>query len=191
MEKYPGSGEPNETAFNLAFNTSRPFYLELEPTPERARRFGGAMRWMSQGGRFSNDHLIRGYDWAAFDHEGGMIVDVGGGHGAVSQALAVATQHVKFVVQDLPVTAIQGRKLLPAALQERVSFMPHDFFEEQPVKGANVYFLRYILHNWSDKYALRILKALVPAMKSGSRIVVYEFLPGDRATTMWADKQTR
>lgn len=189
MKKYPQSGEPNETGFNMAFNTSRPFYLELEATPERARRFGGAMRWMSRGGRFSNDHLIRGYDWASFDHADGLMVDIGGGHGAVSVALANATAHMRFIVQDLPNTTAQGEKLLPSGLQDRVSFMAHDFFEEQPVKGADVYFLRYILHNWSDKYARRILKSVIPALKDGSRIVCYEFLPGDRSTTLWAEKQ--
>ncbi|EXJ93212.1 hypothetical protein A1O3_01769 [Capronia epimyces CBS 606.96] len=189
VKKYPHSGEPNETAFNLAFNTSRPFYLELEASPERARRFGSAMRWMSQGGRFSHDYLVRGYDWAAFDHENGLLVDVGGGHGAVSIALAQATTQMKFIVQDLPNTAEQGRKLLSAELQGRVSFMAHDFFNVQPVKDADVYFMRYILHNWSDKYAARILKNLVPSLKDGARLVCCEFLPGDRATTRWTDKQ--
>lgn len=117
------------------------------------------------------------------------MVDVGGGHGAVSMALAKATTHMNFVVQDLPNTATQGEKLLPTSLQGRVSFMAHDFFEEQPVKCADVYFLRYILHNWSDKYARRILKSLIPALKDSSRIVCYEFLPGDRPTTLWTEKQ--
>jgi hypothetical protein len=190
LEKYPNSGEANETGFNLAFNTSRPFYLELQSTPERTRRFGGAMRWMSRGGRFSNDHLVRGYDWPSIDHAGGLLVDIGGGHGAVSVALAKATAHMRFVVQDLPETAAQGGKLLESGLENRVSFMAHDFFDEQPVKGADVYFLRYILHNWSDKYAQRILKSVIPAMKDGSKIVIFEFLPGDKATTLWTEKQT-
>src|SRR5438045_130111 len=107
MDKYPLSGEPNETGYNLAFNTSRPFYLELESIPDRARRFGAAMRWMSRGGRFSATHLIRGYDWISIDRPGGLLVDIGGGHGAVSLALAQSTQHMRFVVQDLPITAAQ------------------------------------------------------------------------------------
>ncbi|OKL59534.1 hypothetical protein UA08_04988 [Talaromyces atroroseus] len=189
MKKYPASGEPNETAFNVAFNTSRPFYLELEAYPERARRFGAAMRWMSRGGRFSNDHLIRGYDWAQFDHEGGLMVDVGGGHGTVSVALANFTSNMRFIVQDLPTTASQGADSLPVDLKNRVSFMPHDFFAPQPVVGADVYFFRYILHNWSDKYAERILKGLVPSLKDGARIVCYEFLPGNSSTTAWSEKQ--
>lgn len=189
MEKYPASGEPNETGFNLAFNTSRPFYLELESSPDRARRFGSAMRWMSTGGRFSNDYLVRGYDWALFDHAGAQVVDIGGGHGAVSIALAKATKHIQFIVQDLPTTTSQGVKLLPESLRRRVTFMPYDFFDQQPIHNADIYFFRYILHNWSDKYARKILKAVSGAMKIGSRIICCEFLPADVSTTAWSQKQ--
>lgn len=45
--------------------------------------------------------------------------------------------------------------------------MPHDFFTTQPVRNAEAYFLRLILHNYSDKYAVEILRQLMPAMKKG------------------------
>ena len=63
MKRHPGSGEPNEAAFNVAFKTELPFCKALESAPERARRYGAAMRWMTRGNRFSHNHLIRGYDW--------------------------------------------------------------------------------------------------------------------------------
>jgi ubiquinone/menaquinone biosynthesis C-methylase UbiE len=189
MNKYPSSSEPNETGFNLAFNTSRPFYRELQATPERSRRFGAAMRWFTSGGRFAVHHLIKSYDWAAFDHDGGVVVDVGGGHGSISLALARATTHLRFIVQDLPVVAAQGAKSVPTELKDRVSFVAHDFFAPQPVQGAAIYFMRTVLHNWSDAYASRILAALLPALREGSRIVVYEYLPPDVATTAWSEKQ--
>lgn len=50
--------------------------------------------------------------------------------------------------------------------------MPHDFLEVQPVHGADVYLLRWILHDWSDKYAIQILRNLTPALKKGARVVV-------------------
>lgn len=117
------------------------------------------------------------------------MVDIGGGHGAVSLALARATKHLEFIVQDLPKTTTQGQALRPHDLAGRVQFQAHDFFEEQIVKDADVYFLRYILHNWSDKHAARILKAIVPALKDGSKIICVEFLPEDQATAKWSDKQ--
>lgn len=187
--RYPNSEEPNETAFNLTFNTVRSVYQDLQTDPERARRFGSAMRWLSAGGRFSNEHFVRGFDWTTTDRPDATIVDVGGGHGALATAIAHATKNVHFVVQDLPPTAEQGRRELSEKLKSRVTFAAHDFFDEQPVKGAELYLMKNILHNWADKNALRILKALTTAMKNGSRIICIEFLPGNYASTRWSEKQ--
>ncbi|KAL8722885.1 MAG: hypothetical protein Q9225_000718 [Loekoesia sp. 1 TL-2023] len=191
FQKYPGSGEPNKTGFNIENNTSDPFYLELAKLPERSRRFGGGMRFMTRGSLYDINHLINGYDWAALDKVGGTVVDIGGGHGGVSRALAGATENLQMIVQDLPGTVEEGRNLLPEQLKGRVKFMAHDFFTEQPVREADVYFFRFILHNWSDKYCVQILRNLLPAMKEGSKIVIYEFLLPEMADTAWSKKQGR
>lgn len=191
FEKWPGSGEPNETGFNIENDTGDPFYLELAKTPERSRRFGGGMRFMTRGSLYDIGHLINGYDWAALDKADGLVVDIGGGHGGVSRALATSTIKLQLIVQDLPGTVKEGESLLPENLKGRVKFMPHDFFTEQPVKGADVYFFRFILHNWSDSYCTKILKNLLPAMKNGSKVVIYEFLISEMANTAWSQKQGR
>lgn len=191
FKKWPGSGEPNETGFNIENDTSDPFYLELAKIPERSRRFGGGMRFMTRGSLYDIGHLINGYDWAALDKADGIVVDIGGGHGGVSRALATSTSQLQLVVQDLPGTVKEGESLLPENLKGRVKFMPHDFFTEQPVKGADVYFFRFILHNWSNSYCTRILRNLLPAMKDGSKVVIYEFLIPEMASTAWSQKQGR
>lgn len=45
-------------------------------------------------------------------------------------------------------------------------------FQVNPAKGADVFYLRHILHDWPDSHAVLILKALVPSMRSGARILV-------------------
>lgn len=122
---------------------------------------------------------------------GAIVVDVGGGHGAVPKALAPATKNIRFVVQDFEDEVAYGRKILPEDLKGRVEFMQHDSFTEQPVKGASVYFMRWILHDWSDKYAIRILKALAPAMKFGSRVVLAEWLLKDGPETRMTENYPR
>lgn len=58
---------------------------------------------------------------------------------------------LKFVVQDRGPVLEQAKTEVwpqdnPRALKEgRVSFVEHDFFKPNPVKGADVYWLRYIL----------------------------------------------
>ncbi len=106
----------------------------------------------------------------------------------MAQFLAKSTNDLKIVVQDLPGTVEQGRKFLPFKFKERIQFVGKDFFSEQPIEGADVYFLRWILHNWSDKYAIRILQALVPAMKDGAKVLVYEAVLSDKPETRWTEK---
>jgi hypothetical protein len=57
--------------------------------------------------------------------------------------------------------------------------MAHDFFTEQPVKDADIYLLRFILHNWSDSYCIDILRRLVPALKDGARVLVNDIVLPD------------
>lgn len=152
-------------------------------------RFGMGMRYFTRGEGWDLKHLRAGYDWDAIDSPGGVVVDVGGGQGAFSQFLAASTRHLRFIVQDSAAVANSGEAALPEDLKERIDFMPHDFFTEQPIKGADVYFMRWILHNWSNKYCLQILRNLVPALKKGSRVVLYEFLLPDKPVTKLRQKQ--
>ena len=85
-----------------------------------------------------------------------MLVDFGGGHSSVRQYLAQNTEHLRFVVQDQADTVRRAETLLPVEFQGRVRFEAHDFFEPQE-RAADVFFMRWILHNWSDKYAVAIL----------------------------------
>jgi chemotaxis methyl-accepting protein methylase len=86
----------------------------------------------------------------------------------------------------------EGKALVPKDMADRVTFMEHDFFTEQPVKGADVYFLRWILHNWSDKYCIEILRNLAPALKKGARVVVNEFcVPPPGILTPFQEKPLR
>jgi hypothetical protein len=95
---------------------------------------------------------------------------VGGSTGFVCVELARKYPNMRFVVQDLPKTIATARA--PTDLEHRIEFQSHDFFTPQPVHGADVYFFRWILHNWSDKYVIAILRNLIPALKPGARIVV-------------------
>lgn len=44
----------------------------------------------------------------------------------------------------------------------------------KPVKHATGLFLRFIMHECSDKYDLQIVRDIVPAMRSESKIVVMD-----------------
>jgi 6-hydroxytryprostatin B O-methyltransferase len=106
--------------------------------------------------------------------------------------LADAFPDLRFIVQDLPgpiETARAQAEVLPKEIVERIEFMEHDFFTEQPVKDADVYLLRMIIHDWPDADAIRILKGLAAAMKPGARMVIMDMMlpkPGTRSRTLEA-----
>lgn len=67
----------------------------------------------------------------------------------------------------------------PASLQRRLTFMQHDFFTPQPVRDANVYFVRQCFHNYNDADCIRILQALVPALEccpSGTPLLINDIV---------------
>jgi hypothetical protein len=64
---------------------------------------------------------------------------------------------------------------VPQDLTTRITFQKHDFSTPQNTP-ADVYFLKMVLHDWPDKYASKILRNLVPSLKPGGRIVLYEIV---------------
>ena len=56
-------------------------------------------------------------------------------------AIAKAFPSLRFIIQDLPST-INAHPPLPKELGNRITFMAHDFFKEQLIKDADVYFFR-------------------------------------------------
>ena len=146
------------------------------------------MQVFAQRPQFDLAYITDYYDWASLGHA--KVVDVGGSQGHVAVALARRFTKLSIVVQDMD--KVVENATAPEELRERVVFMAHDLFAEQPVKEAAVYFLRWTLHNWSDKYCILILRALVPALKHGSRIIIQETLmPEPGTVAMWKEKNLR
>lgn len=75
---------------------------------------------------------------------------------------------------DLPEVVGDGLSKICTDLKSRVTFAAHDFFTERPevAKGVDVYLFCRIFHNWSDKYSIKILRCLIPALKYGARILI-------------------
>ncbi|KAL7621383.1 hypothetical protein AAE478_008705 [Parahypoxylon ruwenzoriense] len=170
MERWPNSEENNETGFSLANNSNKSMFDIFGENLDRAERFG---TYFSRSGD-AGDALLDNYPWASKD----VVVDVGGSHGSVAIRIAERFPNIKCVVQDLPDTIADGASKLPAGLRDRVTFMAHDFLTEQPV-SADVYYFRSIFHNWADKYCIKILRNLIPALKPGANIIIHErILPG-------------
>ena len=100
-------------------------------------------------------------------------VDIGGGKGHHSQELVdrYPRSQGKFLVQDRDV--VLDRTDDDTVLSSRVEKMPYDFFQAQPIKGARVYCLENVLHNWSDSHCSKILARVSEAMTPGySKLII-------------------
>lgn len=112
---------------------------------------------------------------------------VGGSSGHLSIELAKNHANLKrVVVQDYKHTVEEGAAMLPTNLKDRVEFMPHDFFHNQPVEGADVYIMRHICHNWSAENSAKIIQKIIPAMKANSKILIVDVV----VTAGGADEST-
>ncbi|KAF2192999.1 S-adenosyl-L-methionine-dependent methyltransferase [Zopfia rhizophila CBS 207.26] len=117
--------------------------------------------------------VLESHDWNA---EGkATLVDVGGSAGHDAVVLARNFPDLTITVQDLPKVRPVFKANLPTDLKSRVAFMEHDFFQPQPVQ-ADIYIFKMILHDWPDHDAVKILQALVPALKPGARVILFEYI---------------
>ncbi|KAK6956708.1 hypothetical protein Daesc_001987 [Daldinia eschscholtzii] len=180
--------EPTQAATAIVYGPGQTYFEVLKNDEARAARFSGAMRHFAEGADGDVERMVASYPWDALDTEKAVLIDIGGGTGGAARAIATNTQHLQLVVQDLPGPVTKGAELLPPTLGSRIVFEAHDFFEAQPRQGVDAFFLRYILHNWSDKNAVRILKALVPGMKHGTRVLINEYVLPDGPETRYTQK---
>ncbi|THC89106.1 hypothetical protein EYZ11_011453 [Aspergillus tanneri] len=153
--KWPKSLAKNNTAFNVAYGTDKPFFEWLDTQPTEREQFAKYMRMIQQS----------------------EVVDVGGSTGTASIALAKSFPDLNFIVQDLPGNTKSGAASLnEPSLAGRILFQEHNFFDIQPFNGADVYLLRMIIHDWQLEDAVKILQQLLPAFKKGSRIVIMDIV---------------
>lgn len=190
LDQYGASSEANESAYGVSISRKiSQFERFREPDGEELHAmFARAMRGISAGGAYDVRHAVDGYPWHKLaELPESLIVDVGGGPGHVAMELAKKHPSLRFEVQDLQETVEVGAKNCPPELKDRIAFKAHDFFEKQPAhevsdKTSITYFARFILHDWSDKYAQKILDALAKSMRPGDRLILNEVVvpaPGE------------
>ncbi|KAI1373456.1 S-adenosyl-L-methionine-dependent methyltransferase [Hypoxylon crocopeplum] len=178
--KWPQSEAPTHSGVNAAFRTEEPFFKWLSRDAGRQARFDEGMAGFSSAGTVAGDRPqtvdVAAYPWGKVLPPDGHVVDVGGGSGHVSRALAESFPSFRITVQDRAEVIEAARQDASGKRGGNVSYQVHSFFEPQPLIGADVYFLRQIMHDWPRREAVSILRALVPALKPGARVLVSEYV---------------
>ena len=151
-----------------------PFFDYLAEHPDLSAVFNHAM---DDHGRGVATAVVEAYDFSQFSE----LVDVGGGHGTLIQAILQSHPKARGVLYDAPHVAESARPEIAAAgLSNRCRIEGGDFFQSVPA-GAEAYLLRWIVHDWDHDRAITILRNCGRAMKRSGRILLVEAIlpPGD------------
>ncbi|PZD29970.1 O-methyltransferase [Pyrenophora tritici-repentis] len=121
----------------------------------------------------TESHVLSAIDWKAAGNA--TVVDIAGSAGHDDAVLAKAFPNLKIVVEDLAEVAAVFEKEFPTDLKSRVSFRTHNMFDPQPVQ-ADIYMLKWVLHDWPDAESIKVLQALRPALRPGARVVFVDYV---------------
>lgn len=114
--------------------------------------------------------IVAGYPFP----EKGVICDLGGGQGVLLGALLDAHPELHGVLIESAAVLDQARGYLRTrGLEHRVELVEGDLLGRVETK-ADVYLLKWILHDWDDATCLRIIRSVAATMPPGSRLVVVE-----------------
>lgn len=155
----------------------------MEANPERGERWTTIMTgFASTLNGVDVQFLLQSWRWGSLP-PGSTLVDVGGGQGVISRALLAHFPNLSCISQDLPhvveSAVLNLPKDTPESVRDRLVFEAHDFFKPQPIQHATIYLLRWILHDWPDKEAVKILRALVPVMKPSTILLLNDGIVPD------------
>ncbi|KAJ5653210.1 O-methyltransferase [Penicillium lividum] len=183
------STDGTDLPFHEGHKTQLPFFEWLVATPPHLQNFDSFMSAYRAGKPNWHDfypvseRIIEGFNSSISNV---LLVDVGGGrgHDAASFAAQYTSHPGKVVIQDRePVIA----SVLAQGPNQCFQAEVHNFFTPQPIKGARVYYLHSILHDWGDADSVKILESLVPALEKGySRVLLNEIVVKEEEPTLAA-----
>ena len=150
-------------------------WLAAHPREESDFNAAMARRAALQVVALRSAHDFSGTDLSGTDFSGTrLVVDVGGGQGAMLAGLLREEPALHGLVADRPEVAAAVTVALEAAgLGERARGEAADFFVAVPT-GGDVYVLSNVLHDWDDAEAVAILRCVRAAMSPEAHLLVVE-----------------
>lgn len=164
-EHLDDSVRTGDVAFDTVFG--KDFFSHLKELPDLSAEFNAAM---SQAVRATAAVLPHAYDFGRFT----TVTDVGGGDGTLLGAVLRAHPALTGVVYDTEEGLAQAPTALEAhGLTARCSLVAGDFFRSVP-RGADVYLMKSVLHDWSDEQAATILTHCREVLPPAGRVLIVE-----------------
>jgi hypothetical protein len=154
-------------AFECEYQIS--LFQYMAANPSLAKIFDEGM--LSRG--VADDSAIA----AAYDFsEARSLVDLGGGAGRLLTTMMKTAPHAHGILFDLPHVIEGSRNSLAASnVGKRIDFVAGNFFHSVPV-GADLYLLKQVIHDWTDKQAVELLSTCRRAMTANSKMLIFEVI---------------
>ena len=160
-----------ETAFDHLYGMGH--FEHLARHPEASAAFQRTMA-MSLG---ATGPALAGYDLSG--HR--VVVDVGGGNGALLASLLRDHPHLRGILYDQAGAVVDAPKVLGSAgVEDRVQVRSGSMFDSVP-EGGDLYVLSRVLHDWPDDKALAILNHCRKAITKDGTLLVVDGVLSDRA----------
>ncbi|MCV7195346.1 methyltransferase [Mycobacterium angelicum] len=144
------------------------FFDYLSSEPDLAAIFNQAMTSTSE---LAVAPVVAAYDFSAF----ATVVDVGGGHGRLLAAVLTAAPHARGILFDQPKVVSGASSVLSEHhVTDRVQIAEGSFFDDDIPSGGDAYVLKFIIHDWTDDDAVRILRNVRAAAGAGKKVLLVE-----------------
>ncbi|WP_250255747.1 methyltransferase [Chryseobacterium sp. Marseille-Q3244] len=149
-----------------------PLWAYYKKYPEIGENFGKGMTGMS-GTELKG--IMENYDFSPYK----KLVDIGGGNGVMMYTILDAAPDSSGIIFDEENVIGKTVELIPENLKRRCSVAIGSFFEKVP-EGADLYTMKWIIHDWNDEECIQILKVCYDAMPKGAKLLIIDaVIPDD------------
>ncbi|KAL8716237.1 MAG: hypothetical protein Q9220_000142 [cf. Caloplaca sp. 1 TL-2023] len=111
------------------------------------------------------------------DSNAALFVDIGGGAGTDVMEFKRRYPNApgRVILQELSSVIEMAKENTKGSMSQEIEYQVHDFFKQETVEGARIYFMGAVLHDWPNAEARQILRNVAPAMKKGySKLLLSE-----------------
>lgn len=130
---------------------------------------------MSSMSEVENIFLVRSYEFP----DGATVADIAGGFGGLLLRVLEANPSLHGILYD-QAHVLERNRLGELGDNSRWELKSGDFFKSAP--KADIYLLKYIMHDWPDEQASLILSNIRKAMNPGGRILIMDpVIPEDNS----------
>ena len=110
----------------------------------------------------------------------GRLLDVGGGSGCFSIALAQRDPDLRCTIMELPAMArLAEGYIREAGLEARIDTTVVDMFRQDWPTGYDAVFMSNIFHDWDEETCAVLAAHTLKALPAGGRILLHEMLLAD------------